>query len=56
MYPFIKTLNGSARIIVGIFGLKPASEHEDAHSEEELQLIISESYKAVKSISLNTNM
>ncbi|MDQ1003155.1 CBS domain containing-hemolysin-like protein [Neobacillus niacini] len=46
MYPFIKTLNGSARIIVGIFGLKPASEHEEAHSEEELQLIISESYKS----------
>jgi CBS domain containing-hemolysin-like protein len=46
MYPFIKTLNGSARLIVGIFGLKPASEHEEAHSEEELQLIISESYKS----------
>ncbi len=44
MYPFIKALNGSARLIVGIFGLKPASEHEVAHSEEELQLIISESY------------
>jgi CBS domain containing-hemolysin-like protein len=46
MYPFIKVLNGSARIIVGFFGLKPASEHEEAHSEEELQLIISESYKS----------
>lgn len=46
MYPFIKVLNGSARLIVGIFGLKPASEHEAAHSEEELQLIISESYKS----------
>lgn len=46
MYPFIKTLNGSARLIVGLFGLKPASEHEEAHSEEELQLIISESYKS----------
>lgn len=46
MYPFIKVLNGSARLIVGIFGLKPASEHEVAHSEEELQLIISESYKS----------
>jgi CBS domain containing-hemolysin-like protein len=46
MYPFIKVLNGSAGVIVGIFGLKPASEHEDAHSEEELQLIISESYKS----------
>ena len=46
MYPFIKVLNGSARMIVGVFGLKPASEHEEAHSEEELQLIISESYKS----------
>jgi CBS domain containing-hemolysin-like protein len=46
MYPFIKALNGSARFIVGLFGLKPASEHENAHSEEELQLIISESYKS----------
>jgi len=46
MYPFIKALNGSARFIVGIFGLKPASEHEAAHSEEELQIIISESYKS----------
>jgi magnesium and cobalt exporter, CNNM family len=46
MYPFIKALNGSARLIVGMFGLKPASEHEVAHSEEELQLIISESYKS----------
>lgn len=46
MYPFIKALNGSARLIVGLFGLKPASEHENAHSEEELQLIISESYKS----------
>jgi CBS domain containing-hemolysin-like protein len=46
MYPFIKALNGSARLIVGLFGLKPASEHDNAHSEEELQLIISESYKS----------
>jgi CBS domain containing-hemolysin-like protein len=46
MYPFIKALNGSARLIVGLFGLKPGTEHEMAHSEEELQLIISESYKS----------
>lgn len=46
MYPFIKALNGSARFVVGLFGLKPASEYENAHSEEELQLIISESYKS----------
>jgi CBS domain containing-hemolysin-like protein len=46
MYPCIKALNGSARFVVGLFGLKPATEHENAHSEEELQLIISESYKS----------
>ncbi|WP_026073339.1 hemolysin family protein [Robertmurraya massiliosenegalensis] len=45
-YPFIWTLNGSARIIVGWFGLKPAKESEEAHSEEELRLILSESYKS----------
>ncbi|MDC7783982.1 hemolysin family protein [Priestia megaterium] len=46
MYPFIWILNGSARILVGMFGLKPASEHELAHSEEELRLLLSESYKS----------
>lgn len=45
-YPFIWALNGSARIIVGWFGLKPAKENEEAHSEEELRLILSESYKS----------
>ncbi|MFY4776779.1 hemolysin family protein [Metabacillus sp. RGM 3146] len=46
MYPFIWALNGSARFITGLFGLKPASEHEDAHSEEELRIILSESFKS----------
>lgn len=46
MYPFIWFLNGSARMLVGIFGLKPASEHEVAHSEEELRILLSESYKS----------
>lgn len=45
MYPFIWALNGSARFITGLFGLKPASEHDLAHSEEELRLILSESYE-----------
>lgn len=45
MYPFIWVLNGSARVIIGLFGLRPASEHEVAHSEEELRIILSESYK-----------
>lgn len=46
MYPFIWFLNGSARLLVGAFGLKPASEHEVAHSEEELRILLSESYKS----------
>ncbi|WP_336883394.1 hemolysin family protein [Priestia koreensis] len=45
MFPFIWILNGSARVLVGLFGLKPASEHELAHSEEELRIILSESYE-----------
>lgn len=46
MFPFIWVLNGSARIITGLFGLKPASEHELAHTEEELRIILSESYES----------
>ena len=46
MYPIIWFLNGSARVLVGIFGLKSASEHEVAHSEEELRILMSESYKS----------
>ncbi|WIY61877.1 hemolysin family protein [Bacillus arachidis] len=46
MYPFIWALNSSARLVTGIFGLHPASEHEVAHSEEELRLILSESYES----------
>lgn len=46
MFPLIWFLNGSARFLVGLFGLKPASEHELAHSEEELRLLMSESYKS----------
>ncbi|WP_338751502.1 hemolysin family protein [Bacillus sp. FJAT-52991] len=46
MYPFIKTLNGASRLVVSIFGLKPVAEHEMAHSEEELRIILSESLKS----------
>ncbi|MDE3837998.1 hypothetical protein C0966_01070 [Bacillus methanolicus] len=45
MYPFIWALNGSARAFTKLFGFKPASEHEVAHSEEELRIILSESYE-----------
>ncbi|WP_232713340.1 hemolysin family protein [Bacillus xiapuensis] len=46
MYPFIWALNGSARLLTRLFGLKPASESEVAHSEEELRIILSESFKS----------
>lgn len=46
MFPFIWVLNGSARILTGMFGIKSASEQESAHSEEELRIILSESYKS----------
>lgn len=45
MYPFIKTLNGSAQLLTRMFGLQPASEHEVAHSEEEIRILLSESLK-----------
>jgi len=44
LYPFIWALNGSARAVTKLFGLKPMSENEEAHSEEELRIILSESY------------
>lgn len=45
MYPFIWFLNGSARILLGFFGMKPANEHEISHTEEELRSLLSESFK-----------
>ncbi|OAB36881.1 hypothetical protein PMSD_11295 [Paenibacillus macquariensis subsp. defensor] len=48
MYPFIWVLNGSANTFVRMFGIMPASEHEEAHSEEEIQIILSESYESGK--------
>ncbi|WP_458120978.1 hemolysin family protein [Paenibacillus sp. Z6-24] len=48
MYPFIWLLNGSANGLCRLIGLKPASENEEAHSEEELQIILNESYESGK--------
>lgn len=46
LYPFIWILNGSARLLLKLFGMKPASEHELSHTEEELRILLSESYKS----------
>ncbi|WP_182501502.1 hemolysin family protein [Peribacillus huizhouensis] len=45
-FPFIWVLNHSASFITSIIGMKPASESDVAHSEEELKLLLSDSYKS----------
>ena len=45
MYPFITFLNGSSRVFLKWFGVKPAG-HETVYSEEELKLIVTQSYKS----------
>lgn len=42
--PFISILNGSARGLLKIFGVKPAG-HDTVYSEEELKLIVTQSYE-----------
>ncbi len=46
LFPFIWFLNGSARLLTRAIGLKPISGHEESHSEEELRLILADSYKS----------
>ncbi|MFT0801618.1 hemolysin family protein [Bacillus swezeyi] len=46
MFPFIWLLNHSARMITGIFGMKPTRGHELAYTEEELRTLLSESYQS----------
>lgn len=46
MFPFIWALNRSARVVTSLFGLKPVSENEVILSEEELRLILSQSYES----------
>ncbi|MFJ7935473.1 hemolysin family protein [Sporosarcina sp. NPDC096371] len=46
MYPIIKGMNGSARLICRFLGFKSISESEVAHTEEELRMILSDSLKS----------
>jgi CBS domain containing-hemolysin-like protein len=45
-YPAIVVLNGISRGILKLIGIHPASEHDAAHSPEELRLILASSEKA----------
>lgn len=44
MSPFIWALNGASRQFLRLFGVKPAG-HEEAYSEEELKIIMTQSFK-----------
>ncbi|XEC97690.1 hemolysin family protein [Paenibacillus tarimensis] len=46
MYPFIWFLNGTANWLLKRFGVEPASEHESAHTEEEIRILMKESHKS----------
>ena len=46
MYPVIKVMNGSSRLVTRLFGFKPISEADVAHTEEELRVILSDSLKS----------
>lgn len=45
MYVPIRLLNGSARMLSKMFGLQMMSENEEVHSEEELRMIVADSFK-----------
>lgn len=45
MNPFIKLLNGAAQFLLRKMGVRPAG-HETVHSEEELKLIVTQSYES----------
>ncbi|NMO97870.1 hemolysin family protein [Paenibacillus lemnae] len=45
MYPFIWALNGASRVLLRLFGVKPAG-HEQVYSEDEVKIIMTQSYQA----------
>ncbi|HET7657210.1 MAG TPA: hemolysin family protein [Bacillales bacterium] len=45
LFPFIWILNSSANLVTRMIGIDPAEEDEMVHSEEELRMILSESYR-----------
>lgn len=46
MYPFIWFLNGTANFLLNRIGIEPASEHDSAHTEEEIRILMKESHKS----------
>ncbi len=46
MYPFIWMLNGTANSFLRLIGIRPASDAELAHNEEELRMIVTQSHES----------
>jgi CBS domain containing-hemolysin-like protein len=46
MYPFILLLNGSSNRMLRLSGIEPTNGHEEAHSEEEIRILMKESNKS----------
>lgn len=46
MYPFIWLLNGTANLMLRMFGITPAKEGELAHTEEEIRILMTQSHKS----------
>lgn len=46
MYPFIWFLNGLSNWLLKLAGIEPAAEHEQAHTEEEIRVLMKESNKS----------
>ncbi len=44
LYPFIVVLNGAANALLRLIGIAPAGVHEEAHSGEEVQMIVAASH------------
>jgi len=44
MHPFIVALNGTSRVILRLFGVKPVG-HEEHYSEEEVRIIMAQSFE-----------
>ncbi|MBD0379132.1 hemolysin family protein [Paenibacillus sedimenti] len=45
MYPFIWSLNGLSNWMLRRVGIEPTTEHESAHTEEEIRVLMKESHK-----------
>jgi len=46
MFPFIWALNGTANALLRLVGIRPATEAELAHNEEELRMLVTQSHES----------